>query len=145
MSASAALALLALAPWEAAPLAQQAHDPSQRGEERRIAGVLTLYTEGESFQQCSLKKPWNCFKAKESECGFDATPEARTLINTAITKAGATQGYATFGIVMLGTRVDGVHSGHLNRYSCEFRARSVLQIKEVASAPPDTSTAVDVR
>jgi hypothetical protein len=145
MRASAALALLALASCKAAPLAKQARDPSQRSEERKITGVLTLYTEGDSFRQCPLREPWNCFKAKGPECGFYATPEARTLINAEITKAGATQGYATFGIVMLGTRVDGVQSGHLAKYSCEFRARSVLHVKEVASAPPDTTKAIDVR
>lgn len=145
MRASAALALLALASCKAAPLATQAGDQSQRSDERKITGVLTLYTEGESFRQCPLREPWNCFKAKGPECGFDATPEARTLINTEITKAGATQKYATFGIVMIGTRLDGVHAGHLSGYSCEFRAHSVLHVKEVASSPPDTPNAVSVR
>lgn len=145
MRASTALALLALASCKVAPLARQAGDQSQRSDEREITGVLTLYTEGESFQQCPLREPWNCFKAKGPECGFDATPEARTLINTEITKSGATQKYATFGIVMIGTRLDGVHAGHLSGYSCEFHARSVLHVKEVASAPPDTSNAVSVR
>ena len=143
MRASAALAILTLASCEAAPLVKQAREASQSGDERRITGVLTLYTEGESFRQCPLREPWNCFEAKGPVCGFDATPEARTLINTEITKAGATQGIATFGIVMLGTRVDGVRSGHLSEYPCEFRARSVLHVKEVASWPPDTSEAVD--
>ena len=66
------------------------------------------------------------------------------MINAQVTKAGATQGFATFGVVMLGTRVDGVSSGHLSRYDCEFQARSVLQVNEVPSAPPDTSLAIDV-
>ena len=145
MRASTALALLALASCKVAPLARQAGDQSQRSDEREITGVLTLYTEGETFRQCPLREPWNCFKAKGPECGFDATPEARTLINTEITKSGATQKYATFGIVMIGTRLDGVHAGHLSGYSCEFHARSVLDVKEVASAPPDTSNAVSVR
>lgn len=145
MRTPAALTLLALASCEAAPLAHQAGDPSRQGEERRITGVLTLYTEGQSFRECPLKEPWNCFKAKGPECGFNATPAASTLINTEITKAGATQGFATFGLVMLGTRVDGVNSGHLGAYRCEFRARSVLQINEVPNSPPDTSPAADVR
>jgi hypothetical protein len=145
MRASAALALLTLASCEVAPLVKQAREAPQSGDERRITGVLTLYTEGESFRQCPLREPWNCFKGEGPVCGFDASPEARTLINTEITKAGATQGFATFGIVMLGARVDGVHSGHLSEYPCEFRARSVLHVKEVASWPPDTSKAADVR
>jgi hypothetical protein len=134
--ASPAFALLALSSCEAAPTPLQASSSTRAGEERTITGVLTLYKEGESFRECPLSEPWNCFEAKGPVCGFDATPEARTLINTEITKAGATQGFATLGLVMLGTRVDGVHSGHLAGYSCEFRARSVLHVKEVASRPP---------
>lgn len=90
MHASAALALFSLASCGAAPLVKQALEASQSGDERRITGVLTLYTEGESFRQCPLREPWKCPEAKGPECGFDATPEARSLINREITKAGAT-------------------------------------------------------
>ena len=144
MRALAVLTLLAVASCEAAPSAHQAENSSRPAEARRITGVLTFYTEGESFRECPLKEPWNCVEAQGAECGFDATPEASTMINAQVTKAGATQGFATFGVVMLGTRVDGVSSGHLSRYDCEFQARSVLQVNEVPSAPPDTSLAIDV-
>jgi hypothetical protein len=126
-------------------MAHQASDPPRRGEGRRITGVLTLYTEGESFRECPLKEPWNCFAARGLECGSGATPAASAKINAVITKVGATQGFATFGIVMLGTRIDGIKAGHQDGYACQYHARSVLKVKEVPSRPPDTSRAIDFR
>lgn len=145
MRSTAALILLILVSCEAAPSAYQADNSSRRAAARKITGVLTLFTEGQSFQECPLKEPWNCFEAKGPECGFDATPEAYASINAEIAKARAGQRFATFGIVMLGTRVDGIASGHLDAYGCEFRARSVLRIKEVPSVPPDPSLTANVR
>jgi hypothetical protein len=145
MRASAPLVLLTLASCNAAPSEHQAIDSSQRGEERRITGVLTLYTEGQSFHECPLKEPWNCFKAKGPDCRFNATSEALAAINAEITKAGATQGFATLAIVMLGIRVDGVNLGHLAEYRCEFRGRSVLQVDKVPDTPPDTFHPINVK
>ena len=107
-----------------------------RNDIRQITGVLTLYNEGESFRECSLEEPWNCDAQRKAECGFAATPEGSRLIKAAVEKADASQGFATFGVVMTGVLVPQVSSGHLSRYNCEYRARSVIKVYEVPSAPP---------
>jgi hypothetical protein len=106
------------------------------GSQRKISGVLTLHSEGSSFRQCALREPWNCLLNKETECGFVASPQGEQVVSAAIDKAKAYQGFATFGVVMLGSRVDGVTSGHLDAYDCEFRARTILKVYEVPSVPP---------
>jgi hypothetical protein len=107
-----------------------------RNETRQITGVLTLYNEGESFRECSLEAPWNCDAQRKPECGFAATPEGYRLIKAAAEEANASQGFATFGVVMIGVLVPQVSSGHLSRYNCEYRARSVTKVYDVSSAPP---------
>lgn len=103
---------------------------------RQITGVLTFYNEGEAFRECSLQEPWNCYAQRKPECGFAATPEGSRLIKAAVEKAGASQGFATFGVVMTGVLVPRVSSGHLSVYNCEYRARSIMKVYEVPSVPP---------
>lgn len=107
-----------------------------KGHDRKITGVLTVYMEGESFRECSLQEPWYCDGEGKPECGFDATPAGDRVINAAIDKAGAREGFATFGVVMIGSRADGFPSGHLSVFDCEYRARAVLEVHDVPALPP---------
>lgn len=134
----AALALLIVASCGAATTKRD-HVALRRtnGVDRQITGVLTLYTEGESFHECLLDKPWNCSFSKEPQCGFSATPDADIAINGAIEEAGASQGFATFGVRMIGKRIYEVTSGHLGGYDCRFYATAALSIEEVESTPPE--------
>jgi hypothetical protein len=118
------------------PLNDTSDEPALRDGNRKITGVLTLYTEGGSFQECSLREPWNCHLSPGPECAFNAGPDNERAIDTAVENVGAHQGFATFGVVMIGTRVDGTPSGHLGRYNCEFHALTVLKIAQVPSVPP---------
>ena len=104
-------------------------------EERKISGVLTLYREGSSFKECPLQQPWNCAINKAPECGLEATPEGDRTIKAAIDKAGAYR-FATFGVVMIGKRIDGITPGHMNGHNCGFHARVILEVNEVPSVPP---------
>ncbi len=137
MRMPAVLTMMILASCDAAPSTVQSSDGLRPGDnERTISGVLTLYTEGSSFHECSLREPWKCLLSEGPECGFDAKDGADRVIDAAIARANAYQGFARFGVVMVGVRVDGVISGHLNAYDCEFRARSVLKVYEVQGVRP---------
>jgi len=134
----AALALVMLASCYATPSAVRlaAERNPVSNEERTIAGVLTLYTEGSLFKECPLRESWNCLLNRAPECGLETTSEGSRAINLAIEKAGAYQGFATFEVVMIGKRVDGITSGQSARVDCEFQARAILKVDEVPSVPP---------
>jgi len=127
-----------LASCDAAPTAvEQVGERKARSVgERKITGVLTLYNEGSSFHECALKEPWNCPFNKQPECGFEDMSNGNSLIKETVDKSGANQGYATFGVVMIGERVDGVTSGHLGAYGCEFRVHTALKAFIVPNVPP---------
>ena len=104
-----------------------------------MVGVLTLGArEGQSFHECQLQEPWNCFRSAEPECNFVAVDKVATRLRSIFAEAGVEhQGFATFGIKFVGTRVSGASFGHMGMYPCEVTAHELRSIEEVPSQPPD--------
>lgn len=117
------------------------HPPSitKVGDERLIVGVLTLGAhEGQSFQECPLGEPWNCFKSTAPPCDFRSVGKATSAIRAAIEKAGIEgHGFITFGIQFIGVTAEGSEFGPMGEYPCEVVAHDVRSIEEVPSDPPE--------
>lgn len=106
---------------------------------RLMVGVLTLGArEGQSFQECPLDEPWNCSRSDAPECNFRSDGRASAVVGAAVAKAGlAGEGFGTFGVRLIGVRVEGAGYGHMSAYRCEVVAHDVRSIAEVPSVPPE--------
>jgi hypothetical protein len=107
-------------------------------DERQMAGVFTVFTEGTQFQECPGREPWQCFDDGSPPCAMEPVGGARETIGVALGKAE--QGYAAFKIELVGKRLEGGSFGHLGAYGCEVRKTRILSIAHAQSVPlgPET-------